>query len=76
MFVKKRFKSISVVLLAIMMLIQVLVPLASASAAADYALAYDRAYTWLKAQQDLTIGAAGDGMVDSFADWWDATNRK
>ncbi|WP_321575633.1 beta-1,3-glucanase family protein [Paenibacillus guangzhouensis] len=76
MLIKKRFNRISVVLLAIMMLIQVIVPLASVTAAADYALASDRAYTWLKAQQDLTIGMAGDGMVDSFDDWWDATNRK
>ncbi|MHA6529868.1 beta-1,3-glucanase family protein [Paenibacillus sp. BAC0078] len=76
MFIKKRFKRISIVLLAMMILIQVIVPLASVSAASDYALASDRAYTWLKAQQDLTIGMAGDGMVDSFDDWWDMANRK
>jgi chitodextrinase len=44
--------------------------------AADRALASDRAYTWLKAQQDLTAGWAMDGLVDSFDDWWNATDRR
>ncbi len=44
--------------------------------AADRALASDRAYTWLKAQQDLTTGWAMAGLVDSFDDWWNTTDRR
>jgi hypothetical protein len=58
-----------------MMLIVSLLPIPQAGAAADYALASDRAYTWLQAQQDLTSGWAVDGMVDSFDDWWNSTDR-
>ncbi|MFY0573880.1 fibronectin type III domain-containing protein [Cystobacter fuscus] len=44
--------------------------------ATERALASDRAYQWLKAQQDLTNGSALSGLVDSFDDWWNATERK
>ncbi len=44
--------------------------------AAERAQASDRAYQWLKAQQDLTTGFALAGLVDSFDDWWNATERK
>jgi hypothetical protein len=44
--------------------------------AADRSAASDRAHTWLKAQQDLTAGSAMDGLVDSFDDWWNATERR
>jgi hypothetical protein len=69
-------KSYALVLLAIIMVVQIsLLPAGRAEAAADYALASDRAYIWLKAQQDLTAGYAADGMVDSFDDWWNANDR-
>lgn len=44
--------------------------------AAERAQASDQAYQWLKAQQDLTTGFALAGLVDSFDDWWNATERK
>jgi hypothetical protein len=69
-------KSYYLLLLAILMLVQLtLLPIGRVNAAADYPLASDRAYTWLKAQQDLTAGFAADGMVDSFDDWWNANDR-
>ncbi|MCD1260950.1 IPT/TIG domain-containing protein [Paenibacillus athensensis] len=58
-----------------LMLLALLVPYATAGAA-DKTLASDRAYTWLKAQQDLTTGFALEGLVDSFDDWWNATDRR
>lgn len=69
-------KGYALALLALIMVVQMtLLPAGRAEAAADYALASDRAYTWLKAQQDLTAGFAADGMVDSFDDWWNANDR-
>jgi chitodextrinase len=44
--------------------------------AAQRALASDQAYLWLNTQQDLTNGSAMGGLVDSFDDWWNATERK
>ncbi|WP_173221574.1 hypothetical protein [Paenibacillus alba] len=68
-------KLIKVLLSALLCLVMVFPAVMGASAATTLSAASDDAYTWLKAQQDLTIGAAGDGMVDSFDDWWDASNR-
>ncbi|MWC29605.1 fibronectin type III domain-containing protein [Paenibacillus sp. MMS18-CY102] len=67
-------RKIVAVWLCIMLLVQV-IPVASVSAA-DNATASNNAYTWLKAQQDLTAGFAMDGLVDSFDDWWNATERR
>lgn len=44
--------------------------------AAERSQASDRAYQWLKVQQDLTNGSALSGLVDSFDDWWNATERR
>jgi len=62
-------------MLVSMLVVISMLPIANVSAAADYALASDRAYAWLQAQQNLTAGYAVDGMVDSFDDWWNATDR-
>lgn len=52
-----------------------IVPVAQAGPT-ERATASDRAYQWLKAQQDLTAGYAMEGLVDSFDDWWSATERR
>jgi hypothetical protein len=57
-------------------LLSMLLPVYNASAASDFVTQTDRAYTWLSAQQDLTAGFALDGLVDSFDDWWNTTDRK
>ncbi|MFB9330038.1 fibronectin type III domain-containing protein [Paenibacillus aurantiacus] len=67
-------RKVVTVLVCFLLLMQIL-PAASVSAA-DNAAASNNAYAWLKAQQDLTAGLALDGLVDSFDDWWNATDRR
>ncbi|WP_139488513.1 hypothetical protein [Brevibacillus dissolubilis] len=71
-------KLVTVLSLCVGLLSPVAAPISQVAhaGAAENTLASDRAYAWLKAQQDLTTGHALSGLVDSFDDWWNATDRK
>jgi chitodextrinase len=69
-------RKLAQICMAIVLVIGVVLPSAGTAGADAASDASNRALTWLKYQQDQTIGYAFDGLVDSFEDFWGPNNPK